>query len=334
MIISKTPVRVSFFGGGTDYREYFERKGGATLGTTIDKHVYVSVNRLSNFFDYKIRVGYSRAELVNSVAEVLHPSVRETLKFKKMNGNLGNLDIHIFADLPARTGLGSSSSFTVGLLNALYALEGTHVSKQRLAEESIYIEQRMIKERVGCQDQFHAAFGGLNIIEFTKEKIMVRPVVISKEKWDLLEKSMISFYTGLTRSASDILREQVDNTKTGSKDGYLKRMHEMVYEAEKIISDAEPMEMVDALGELLRESWELKKRLSSKVSNGLIDQAYETALKAGAYGGKISGAGGGGFLTLIVRKDRQDAVRKAMKGMLEVQFGLEKEGSKIIYLQH
>ncbi|HHT9125906.1 MAG TPA: GHMP family kinase ATP-binding protein [Candidatus Brocadiia bacterium] len=331
MIISRTPVRISFFGGGTDYREYFEREGGAVLGTTIDKYVYVSINRVSEFFEYKIRVGYSKAELVNNVDEIVHPSVRETLKFKKLDGNF---DIHIFSDLPARTGLGTSSSFTVGFLNALYALEGKKTSKQRLAEEAIYIEQEMIKERVGCQDQFHAAYGGLNIIEFGKKGIFVRPVIISKEKLEFLKESTLSFYTGLNRYANDILKEQVENTKTRAKDNYLKRMHQMVSEAEKIISDEEPDEMIRQLGELLHESWKLKKCLSSKVSNSFIDNTYETALRAGASGGKISGAGGGGFLSLIVRKDKQQAVRNALRCLLEVKFEFENEGSKIIYLQH
>lgn len=328
MIISRTPVRISFLGGGTDYREYFERKGGAVLGSTIDKYVYVSVNKLSDFFEYKIRVGYSKSELTNNVDKIIHPSVRETLKFKKINGNL---DIHIFADLPARTGLGSSSSFTVGLLNALYALEGKKVLKKKLAEEAIYIEQKMIKERVGCQDQFHAAYGGLNIIEFSKERISIRPVIILKEKLNLLQESMMSFYTGLTRYANDILKEQVESTKTGSKDNYLKRMRQIVFEAEKIISDEEPEKMIQQFGELLHESWELKKCLSSKISNSFIDKAYESALKAGAYGGKISGAGGGGFLSLIVRKDKQKAVRDSLRGLSVVEFKFENDGSKIIY---
>jgi D-glycero-alpha-D-manno-heptose-7-phosphate kinase len=329
MIISRTPVRISLFGGGTDYREYFECHGGAVLGSTIDKYVYVSVNPLSDFFEYKIRVGYSKAELVNRVDDIVHPSVRETLKFYKVEGNL---DIHIFADLPARTGLGSSSAFTAGFLNALYAMDGRRVSKQRLAEEVVYIEQEMIQESVGCQDQFHAAFGGLNVIEFAKEGIAVRPVVISKEKRWLLEESMMSFYTGLTRYASDILKEQVNNTKNGSKDKHLARMREMVYEAEHIIADESPEAMIKGLGELLREGWELKKALSGKVSNGLIDQMYKSALEAGAYGGKISGAGGGGFLTLIVPTDKQPVVRQALMGQLEVKFRFENDGSTIIYL--
>jgi len=328
MIISRVPVRISFFGGGTDYREYFERKNGAVLGTTIDKYTYVSVNRLSNFFEYKIRVGYSKAELVNKVDDIVHPSVRETLRFKKINGNL---DIHIFADLPARTGLGSSSSFTVAFLNALYALEGKKVSKQKLAEEAIYIEQNMIGERVGCQDQFHAAFGGLNVIEFSRDKMSVRPVIISKEKLEFLDKSILTFYTGLTRYANDVLKEQIEGTKCGSKDKYLDKMVEMVYHAEKIISEETPENMVKDLGNLLHESWSLKKSLSSKISNEIIDSAYEKALKAGAYGGKVSGAGNGGFLSLIVAEEKQESVRKALKDMLEVNFRFENEGAKIIY---
>ena len=329
MIISRTPVRISFLGGGTDYREYFERKGGAVLGTTINKYNYISVNRLSDFFEYKVRVGYSKAELVNDIEDIEHPSVRETLKFKKVNGNL---DIHIFADLPARTGLGSSSSFTVGFLNALYALEGMVVSKQQLAEESIYIEQQMIKENVGCQDQVHAAYGGLNIIEFNKSSISVRPVVISKEKYARLNESLLVFYTGLTRYASEIVREQIENTKTCSKDDYLQKMHQMVFEAEKIISDETPKDMIKYLGELLHEGWNLKKCLSSKITNGFINEGYSKAMEAGAYGGKLAGAGGGGFFFVLAPKEKQPAVRQALDGLLEVSFNFENEGSKIIYL--
>lgn len=329
MIISRTPVRLSFFGGGTDYPEYFERNGGAVLGTTIDKYVYISVNRLSEFFEYKVRVGYSKSELVNKVEDIVHPSVRETLKYKKIDGFL---DIHIFADLPARTGLGSSSTFTVGFLNALYALEGRIVSKQQLAEEAIHIEQRLIKENVGCQDQTHAAFGGLNIVEFGRKGIDVRPVVISKEKYDLLDSSLLVFYTGLSRFASEIAKEQIENTRTKSKDAYLERMHRMVFEAEKIISDENPGDMVRVLGELLHEGWMLKKQLSSKITNDFIDDLYARARSAGAYGGKLAGAGGGGFLFMFVPDERKGAVRKALDGLLEVTFRFEAEGSKIIYL--
>ena len=329
MIISRTPVRLSFFGGGTDYREYFERGKGAVLGTTIDKYTYVSVNRLSNFFEYKIRVGYSRAELVNDVNQIIHPSVRETLKFMQLSGNL---DIHIFADLPAKTGLGSSSSFTVGFLNALYALEGKIISKQQLAEEAIYIEQHLIKENVGCQDQVHAAFGGLNIIEFSKSRLSVRPVIISREKYDFLDKSLMVFYTGITRYATEILTEQIENTKTCSADEYLDRMYKIVYEAEEIISKYECHEMVKELGHLLHEAWHLKKCLSRMISNDVIDALYEKAITAGAYGGKIAGAGGGGFLFLLAPIERQQDIKEALGGLMQVDFRFEREGSKIIYL--
>lgn len=330
MIISRTPLRISFFGGGTDYREYYRRCGGAVLGTTIDKYVYVSLNRLSNFFDYKIRVGYSKAELVNSVDDIVHPSVRECLRFKKLDGNL---DIHIFADLPARTGLGSSSAFTVGFLHALSALEGRVISKQSLFEDALHVEQCMIKENVGSQDQVHAASGGLNVIEFNADGITARPVVITAEKKVALEDSLMVFYTGINRYASEVVQEQVDNTRQCSKDNYLTRMHQMVYEAEKLISSSAPQEIVAHVGTLLHEGWELKKCLSTKVTNLQIDDAYQTARSAGAVGGKLCGAGGGGFLALLVPPECQMAVRSALSNMLEVNFKFENEGSSIIYLR-
>lgn len=331
MIISKTPVRLSFFGGGTDYREYFEHHPGAVLGTTIDKYTYVSVNRLSNFFDYKIRVGYSKSELVNHINEIIHPSVRETLRFKNIDGNL---DIHIFADLPARTGLGSSSSFTVGFLNALYALDGKQISKGQLAEEAIYIEQGLIKENVGSQDQVHAAFGGLNIIEFSKGTVNVRPVVITKSKYRYLNDSMLVFYTGLSRFASEIAKEQIQNTENNTISDYLEAMYKMVYEAENIIMKKSEVEMVQCLGELLHEGWEIKKCLSSKITTNFIDEIYDKARIAGAYGGKLAGAGGGGFLVLLAHPEKHQAIRLALKDLMEVQFQFECEGSKIIYLSH
>ena len=299
------------------------------MGVTINKHVYVSVNRLGDFFQSKIRVGYSRAELVDRAQDIQHPSVRETLMLKKMGGNL---DIHIFADLPARTGLGSSSAFTVGFLNALYALEDLQVTKQQLADEAIYIEQERIQENVGCQDQVHAAYGGLNTIAFdTLGKISIRPVGISEEKYALLSASLMVFYTGLTRYASDVLSEQVENMKTCRKDGYLKRMREIVFEAEQIISDESSGTMIQHLGNLLHESWQLKKELSSKITNDLIDGAYAKAKAAGAYGGKLAGAGGGGFLFLLAPREKQIEVKKALDGLSIVEVEFEKHGSTIIF---
>ena len=330
MIISRTPVRLSFFGGGTDYREYYQKNGGAVLGTTINKYVYVSINRLSKFFDYKIRVGYSKSELINSIDEIEHPSVRECLRFKNVEGNL---DIHIFADLPARTGLGSSSAFTVGFLNALYALEEKIVSNEQLAKDSLHIEQEILKENVGSQDQIHASFGGFNIIEFKGSGFKVKPIIISEEKSSVLEESMMVFYTGQTRFAHEIAKEQVDRTKTRENDRYLQKMHDMVGDALGLISNESTQNLPESFGRLMHESWGLKKMLSKSVSNSLIDDAYSRAVLAGAYGGKIAGAGGGGFLTLMVNPSYQEAVRAELKELQEVDFKFENQGSSIIYLK-
>jgi len=330
MIISRTPVRISFFGGGTDYPEYYLRKKGAVLGTTINKYTYISINTLSDFFDHKIRLGYSKTELVKHSSEIAHPSVRECLKH---HGIDESLDIHIFSDLPAKTGLGSSSSFTVGFLNALYALKGKNISKQKLAEEACFVEQKLIQENVGSQDQFHAAFGGLNILEFTKNHIQARPVIISSKKLKLFEDHLLVFYTGLTRFASEVVKEQIDNTKTLSNDIYLQKMKEMVYAAEDIISKSSDEAFMKELGDLLHHGWELKKKLSSKISNPTIDLAYELARKAGVYGGKLCGAGSGGFLAFFVSPDKRQNVRKALSKFLEVDFKLENAGSSIIYMK-
>lgn len=329
LIISRTPVRISFFGGGTDYRPYYEEWGGAVLGTTIDQYTYISVKTLqSAFFDHTIRVAYSRTELVNAIDQIQHPSVREGLKFLGIDGNL---DIHIFSDLPARTGLGSSSSFTVGFLNALYALQGKCMTKQTLAEQACHVEQTLICENVGSQDQFHAAFGGLNVIEFTPAHIQVRPLVISAGKRIELEQHLMLFFTGLTRHASEIVQEQLEKTKARAHDGVLKQMHESVYEAERIVMES-PV-IAQELGALLHENWEMKKKLSSKISNDVIDQAYTTALRAGAYGGKLCGAGNGGFLALLVPLERQQTVREALRPLNEVKCRFDHTGSSIIYMK-
>lgn len=329
-IISRTPVRISFFGGGTDYPAYYCRHPGATLGTTIDKYTYISLNTLSDFFEYKLRVSYSKIELVSSLSEIQHPSVRGCLHHK---GIFPPLDIHISSDLPAKTGLGSSSSFTVGFLNALSAMEGKKSSKQKLAEEACHVEQKVIGENVGSQDQFHAAFGGMNVFEFNGSGVRVRPVVISQHKKRLFQEHLLVFYTGITRYANDVVKEQIDKTKNLDNDSYLSRMYEMVFEAEEIISDASDQEVMPLLGKLLDEGWNLKKRLSSKISNPLIDELYEKALSYGAYGGKLCGAGSGGFLALLVAPEAQLNVRSALKDFLEVKFGFENEGTTIIYMK-
>ena len=331
LIISRTPVRISFFGGGTDYPDFYLRHGGKVLGTSIDKFIHTSVKTFkSAFFDHSIRVAYSKTELVKSVDEILHPSVRESLKFK---GISGNLDIHIFSDLPAKTGLGSSSSFTVGFLNALEALSGKKISKQKLALEACHVEQRCIQEAVGSQDQFHAAFGGFNVIEFTSSHVQVRPVVISREKKECLQDHLLVFYTGISRLAGEIAKEQIEKTKKTLNDAHLYRMLELVDQAEEVLTSYAGEEMVKQFGLLLDEGWNLKKQLSSQVTNPLIENAYEAAMRAGAHGGKLCGAGNGGFLIFFVPQEKKEEVRRSLAPLNEVEIRFENEGSAIIYMR-
>lgn len=326
-IISQTPLRISLFGGGTDYPTYFLRKPGATLGMTINKYTYVNISTISPFFDYKIRISYSKIELVKSIEEIQHPSVKGCLSHKQFSTPL---DIHISADLPAKTGLGSSSAFTVGFLNALYALQGFKISKQQLAEEACLIEQNVIQENVGSQDQFHAAFGGMNIFEFNSSQVKVRPVIVSSAKRRVFENNILMFYTGLTRFADEVVKEQLKKTQSLDNEKHLQRMYEMVFEAEEIISQASEKELPRFLGKLLHESWILKKRLSTKISNRFIDQLYETAMNCGAYGGKLCGAGGGGFLIFFAPTETVENIRAHFSHLLEVKFQLESSGSSII----
>jgi len=331
LIISRTPVRISFFGGGTDYPAFYQEYQGAVLGTTIDQYTYISVKTLkSSFFDHNIRIAYSKTELIKDVNDIEYPSIRECLKYRGLDGNL---DIHIFSDLPARTGLGSSSAFTVGFLNALDALQGKKSSKQQLAKEACYVEQMCIRENVGSQDQFHASFGGFNVIEFNNSHIHVRPVVLSREKKQLLEDHLLVFFTGMTRHASKIVQEQIDKTKSRENDVYLRQMLALVGQAEALLMSTPEDQVVKAFGKLLHESWELKKQLSSKISNPRIDEAYQAALKAGAYGGKLCGAGNGGFLAFLVPSESKASVRGALKGLKEVDFHFEDEGTTIIYMK-
>lgn len=329
-IISQTPVRISLFGGGTDYPAYYKRKKGATLGMTIDKYTYVSLGTISPFFDYNVRVSYSKIELAQNLNEIEHPSVRSCLKY--MNHSQP-LDIHISADLPARTGLGSSSSFTVGFLHALYALKGMKISKQRLAEEACYVEQEIIQENVGSQDQFHAAFGGMNMFEFNAGGVKVRPLIVDANKKKELSNHLLIFYTGITRFATEVLKEQMEKTCRLENDLYLEKIYEMAFEAEDLFSNASEKELPRLLGKKLHESWEMKKQLSSKISNPQIDRYYEKALSCGAYGGKLCGAGGGGFLIFLAPKESINKIRSELNQLLEVNCDFESQGSSIIYMK-
>lgn len=325
MIISRTPFRVSFFGGGTDYPGWFEKNKGAVLATTIDKYCYITCRYLPPFFEHKSRIIYSKMEQVQNINEINHPAVREVLRFLKISQGV---EIHHDGDLPARTGLGSSSSFVVGLLNSLYALKGVMPTKGKLAEEAIHVEQKMCKENVGCQDQALAAHGGLNYIEFGgEEHLQVRRVTIPEKRIRNLEKHMMMFFTGFSRTASEIASHQIKNIPKKEKE--LTAMYQMVQQAIKLLNN----NRIEEFGKLLNESWQIKRKLSSKVSTAQIDDIYETAQRAGALGGKLLGAGGGGFVLLFAPPSAQKKIREKLKKLLLVPFKFENLGTQIIFYQ-
>ncbi|VAX36950.1 D,D-heptose 7-phosphate kinase [hydrothermal vent metagenome] len=325
MIISRTPFRMSFFGGGTDYPDWFDAHKGAVLATTFNKYCYITCRYLPPFFDHKSRIIYSQMEHINKIDDIDHPSVREVLRYMKIRQGI---EIHHDGDLPARTGLGSSSSFTVGLLNALYALKGKMVTKEDLANEAIYVEQEMCQENVGCQDQALAAYGGFNVIEFGgAEHLQVQKVTISKEKLKNLQSHLLLYFTGFSRIASKVAAHQIKNIP--KKTAELNRMYEMVFEARDILNDGN----LKNFGTLLDESWKIKRSLSDKVSTPQIDNLYEKAKRAGAIGGKLLGAGGGGFALFFVPPSKQKTFKEKFKKLLQVPFKFESLGSQIIFYQ-
>lgn len=328
MIISRTPFRISFFGGGTDYPIWYRENGGVVLNTTIDKYCYISCRFLPPFFDYKYRIRYSLREEKGDIDEIKHPAVRECLKFMRIKQGIEM--VHT-SDLPARSGIGSSSAFTIGFLNALYALAGRMVGKRRLASNAIYVEQDVVGESVGSQDQVAASFGGFNRIEFNgKENFIVQPVTLNRKRITELQNHLMFFFTGFSRTASEIVVEQIRNT--ASKATELKSMSEMVDEAVGILNNSN--EDIEGFGRLLGDSWKLKRSLSSRVSTDAVDKMYEVALNAGAIGGKLCGAGGGGFMLLFVPPRKQRQVRKALDKFLHVPFNFETLGSQIIVYAH
>ena len=324
MIISRTPYRISFFGGGTDYPAWYKKNGGAVLSTTINKYCYITVRYLPPFFEHKHRIVYRKIENIKHISEIQHPSVRSLLDFFDINKGV---EIHHDGDLPARSGLGSSSSFTVGLLHCLHALKGYMTSKLQLSEEAIHIEREILKENVGSQDQVAVAYGGFNRIAFEQGgKIRVDPIIIGKEKLTQLQNHLMLIFTGLSRYASEIAEEQIKNTPQKEKE--LSSMQQMVDETRDILNgDRDIIEF----GHLLHKSWKIKKSISSKISNLKIDNMYDTALNAGAVGGKLLGAGGGGFMLLFVPPERRRQVKHSLKDLLEVKFSFESEGSQIIH---
>lgn len=326
MIITRTPFRISFFGGGSDYPVYYREHGGEVLNTTVNQYCYITCRYLPPFFDYKYRIRYSKSELTNTIDEIEHPSVRECLRFC---GIEHGVEIVHTSDIPAMSGIGSSSSFTVGLLQALYALKGEMVTKRRLAADAIHVEQNIIGENVGSQDQTAAAFGGFNHIEFggRNDGIFVQPVVLPAEKVNYLQDNLLFYFTGFSRYSSVVAAEQVRNTQ--HKCSELRRMREMVPQALDILRG--PLRGYDEFGRLLHESWMLKRGLTELVSNSKIDEIYERAIRAGALGGKLCGAGGGGFFLFYVPTERQAQVKEALKRLLLVPVRFENLASHIVF---
>jgi len=327
MIISKTPFRISFFGGGTDLPNWYLENGGHVLSSAIDKYCYISCRYLPPFFQHKYRIVYSLIENVQHYSEIKHPSVRAILGYLRCNEGL---EIHHDGDLPARSGLGSSSSFTVGLLNSIYALRGKYRSSEELGDEAIYIEQNIIKENVGSQDQLAAAHGGFNHIIFKNDGThIVKPMVVPTKRLEQLQDSLMLFFTGISRVASEIEKKKIQNINKCRQE--LRDIHGHVDEAIKILNSGS--ESLDDFGHLLDETWRIKKNLSNDVSTELVNEIYETATGAGALGGKLLGAGGGGFILLYVPKNRQKIVKEKLSKLIYVPFHFEQEGSRIVYFQ-
>lgn len=325
MIITKTPFRMSFLGGGTDIPTFFNEHGGSVISTTFDKFCYVNVRHLAPFMPYISELAYSRIEQVNSIDEIVHPLIRESMRL---------LDIHEIrltyeGDLPARTGLGTSSSFAVGMLNAFYALKGKYARKRFLAETAIKVERDILQEHGGWQDQVAAAYGGLNRIDFKDNQFHVRPLIIHPERKKMFNDNLMMFYTGITRFSSDIQANTFVNL--GDKTRQLKEMLQLVDEAEEVLINKNVS--LDEFGRLLNHTWELKRSTGAKVSSSFIDELYQKAINAGAIGGKLLGAGGGGFLIFYVDKDKQKKVKKALENLTYVPFKFEDEGSVVIHYQ-
>ena len=324
MIISRTPFRISFFGGGTDYPAWYEKHGGAVLSTTIDKYCYINIRYLPPFFEHKHRIVYSNIENVRSIDEIHHPVVKALLKYFNIEKGV---EVHHDGDLPARSGLGSSSAFTVGMLNSLYALKGSIISKSELAKQAIDIERNVLKENVGSQDQVAVSYGGFNKITFHKNhNFLIEPMTLQKDRIAELETHLMLIFTGFSRFASEIAEEQIKNTQDRKNE--LTEMKQMVDHSIGILNSNQ--DIVD-FGKLLHESWQLKKCLSSKISNQALDDLYKNALRHGAVGGKLLGAGGGGFMLLFVRPEDREKLKQSLNDYLEVKFTFDSEGSQIIY---
>jgi D-glycero-alpha-D-manno-heptose-7-phosphate kinase len=326
MIICRTPFRISFLGGGTDYPGWYRNHGGAVLATTIDKYGYITCRHLPPFFEHRICLVYSKMEYCQTVDQIVHPAAREVLRYLKVDRGV---EIHHDADLPARSGMGSSSAFTVGLLHAIHAMQGRMVGKQQLMKESIHLEQEVLKEAVGSQDQVQAACGGLNHVTFqVNGEINVRPVTISQQRMTEFNSHLMLFYTGIKRTASNIAESYINGFDERKRQ--LRLMQHLVDEGLSILNADSDL---SRFGELLHEAWQAKRSLSAAVSNPEVDGLYERARSAGATGGKLTGAGGGGFLLLFVPPDRQQEVREELKDLINVPFKFDHSGSQIVYCE-
>lgn len=322
MIITQTPFRMSFFGGGTDFPGFYRDHGGAVLSTTFDKYCYVNVRHLPRFFDYTTELSYAKTERVTDVESIEHPAIREAMKMLDMH----EIRLTYEADLPARSGLGTSSSFAVGMLNAFYALKGKYADKRKLADDAIYLERVLCKESGGIQDQIAASFGGFNKISFNADGYTVSPVIISPERKLRLNDNLMLFFTGFSRFSSDIQVEAEKSLK--SKEAQLLEMLQLVDEAEQVLTSKTDL---TEFGKLLDYTWKLKRGITSKVSTDSIDAIYDKAIKAGATGGKLLGAGGGGFLLFYVEADKQKNVHEALEDLLYVPFEFETAGTQVIH---
>jgi len=322
MIITQTPFRISFFGGGTDFKPFFEKHGGAVLSTSFNKYVYTHVRRLPKFFDYHTQIKYAKTESVRKTEELEHPLVRNCMLFTDSH----NLSILYDADLPARSGLGSSSSFAVGLLQAIYAMNGKYIDKNQLAKEAIYVEREMCSESGGLQDQIAAAYGGLNRIDFTADDFSVSPIIVSKERKSQLESHIMMFFTGISRFSSDVATEQIKTLEKVTSQ--LLEMKELVKEAENILQSNRD---ISEFGKLLDYSWKLKRGLTTKISSDHIDDLYQKGIEKGALGGKLLGAGGGGFFMFFAPPECHNMIREALSHLIYIPIALENEGSRIIH---
>ncbi len=323
MIITQTPFRMSFFGGGTDMESFFRKNGGAVLSTTFDKYCYVNVRHLPRFFDYTTELSYSKTERVINTEDIEHPAIRNAIKMLDMH----EIRLTYEADLPARSGLGTSSSFAVGMLNAFYALKGKYADKKKLADEAIYLERNLCQEAGGWQDQIAASFGGFNRINFNADGYDVLPIIISPERKKQLNQNLMMFFTGFTRFSSDI--QKINVTGKGNKTVQLKEMLSLVDDAERVLTDKG--ENLDEFGRILGYTWKLKRQTGSAVSTNGIDELYLKGIASGALGGKLLGAGGGGFFIFYVRPEHQDAVRWAMRDLLYIPFKFEDGGTRVIH---